>query len=64
VPDEEKPPRRKPSNLGLSVRLPAIQIAPGMLAGLTEESRRQGISVAAAVRAAIREWRDTAQKKP
>jgi hypothetical protein len=46
------------------VRLPAIQIAPDMLAGLTEESRRQGISVAAAVRAAIREWRDTAQKKP
>jgi hypothetical protein len=63
VPDEEKPPRRKPSNLGLSVRLPAIQIAPDMLAELQEAARRQGVSVASAVRQAVRMWLD-AQKQP
>jgi hypothetical protein len=63
VPDEEKPPRRKPSSLGLSVRLPAIQVTPEFLAELQEAARRQGVSVAAAVRQGIRMWLDAAQKK-
>ncbi len=58
----DEQPRRTKKSLGLSVRLQAIQMTPDMLAELEEEAGRQGVSVAAAVRSAIRAWLD-AQKK-
>lgn len=61
-PDEGKLPRKPKKSLGLSTRLPSIQVTPDMFRELETESRRQGISVAAAVRTAIRAWLD-AQKK-
>jgi hypothetical protein len=63
VPDEDEPPRKPKKSLGLSARLPSVQVTPDLLAELEQAAQQQGVSVAAAVRASIRMWLDAAQKK-
>jgi ribbon-helix-helix CopG family protein len=53
--NEGKPPLKKRS-LGLSARLPSIQLTPDLLRELEQAAERQGVTVSAAVRAAIRSW--------
>lgn len=58
APDERKPRR----SLGLSARIPSVQVTPEVLAELEQVAQRQGISLAGAVRQAVRMWLD-AQKQ-
>jgi hypothetical protein len=63
VPDADEPLRKPKKSLGLSARLPSVQVTPDLLAELEQAAQQQGVSVAAAVRASIRMWLDAAQKK-
>ncbi len=56
---EERKPRR---SLGLSARIPSVQVTPEVLAELEAEAQRQGISLAGAIRQALRQWLDTQKK--
>ena len=61
APDE---PQRKPRrSLGLSARIPSVQVTPEVLAELEAEAERQGIPVAGAVRQAVRMWLDAQQQQ-
>jgi predicted HicB family RNase H-like nuclease len=57
APDE--PQKRR--SLGLSARVPSVQVTPDMLAALEAEAQRQGISLAGVVRQALRQWLDAQQ---
>jgi predicted HicB family RNase H-like nuclease len=61
APDEPQPKPRR--SLGLSVRIPSVQVTPEVLAELEQAAQRQGISLAGVVRQAVRMWLDT-QKQP
>lgn len=60
--DEGKPPPPKKRSLGLSARLPSIQVTPDLLRELEQAAQNQGVTVSAAVRQALRQWLD-AQKQ-